>query len=203
MKKIIAGLVLILPTAQALAEFPTGKAGVSFSPVVDLTVDSAGGSEDGDGNALGFYGQLGNGMFFGYADARMSALEVDSLDVDLDETRFGVGVRGSNDTGYLEGRLEQYEVELDVEGPSEAADDDGLGVHVGGGIPLSPQFEVFGRVGVLSLDDTDGNEFQLGVSGEVSTNLEVYGLYRMLSLEDDADVESDLDELRLGLNLLF
>lgn len=201
MKKLIAILSLLSLSSAAAAEFPTGKVGLSLSPKVDLELE---GIPDGDGNALGFYGEFGSDMIFGYGDLRASDVDVEGVDIEIDETRFGLGIRGGNDTGYLEARVEQYEAEFDIEGVSQGDnEDDGLGAHIGGGVPLGANANLFGRFGFLSLDDLDGNEFQLGLSGEMGTNLEVYGLYRMLNLEDDANDELDLSEFRLGLNLLF
>jgi hypothetical protein len=201
MKKLIACLVLILPASQALAEFPVGKVGVSLSPMVEYS--ESGVSEDADGSAIGFYGEIGSDMVFGYFEVNQNDLEVMDQDFDIDETRIGLGIRGSNETGFLEARMEKYEAELELEGVSGSFEDDGTGVHIGGGIPLNERAEIFGRFGFLSLDDIDGNEFRFGARGEMSTNVEVYGFYRMADLEYDDGTDADLDEFRLGLNLLF
>lgn len=200
MKKLIVGLVLMLPATQALAQFPVGKVGVSLSPKVDFSADGL--PEDADGTAMGVRGEVGGQMLFGYADLRRSDVDTDNADFDIDENRFGVGVRSRNKTGFLDVRAELYDVELDQEGPSEPTEDDGIGMHVGGGFFVTPEVNVFARYGILSLDDADGDEFQFGVGGDIANNIEVYGLYRMLSLEDDG-ADFELDEFRLGLDLFF
>lgn len=200
MKKLIVCLALMLPATQALAQFPMGKVGVSLSPKVDFSVDGA--PEDGDGTAMGLHGELGGQVLFGYADLRRSDVDINDVDFDIDENRFGVGVRNGNNTGFFEVLAELYDVELDSDALSEPAEDDGIGMHIGGGIFVTPQANVFARYGILSLDDLDGDEFQFGASGELAHNMEVYGLYRMLSLDDDG-TEFEVDELRLGVNLLF
>lgn len=204
MKKLIAAFSLICLSSAAAAEFPVGKAGVRLSPVMDVEVSIPGvGSADGDGNAFGFYGELGGDMVFGYLDHQMSDLDIEDVDADLDETRFGIGLRGSNNTGTLEARVERYDSELEID--DEEGDDDGLAMHVGGALPLNGSAALYGSFGFISLDDSDGNEFRLGARGNMSETVELYGEYRFLELEEDGanGAETDLDDFRIGLNLLF
>lgn len=203
MKRLLVGFSLVCLSASALAEFPVGKVGVRLSPVVDIEISDNTASVDGDGNAFGFHAELGGDTLYGYADHQTSDLDIENLDADLDETRFGVGARVTNDTGTLEARVEHYDSSLDISGLPEG-EDDGMGMHVGGELPLGAGSAVYGSFGFLSLDDSDGNEFRLGVSGKMSETAEIYGEYRYLGLEVDNDsTDIDLDDFRIGLNLLF
>lgn len=105
--------------------------------------------------------------------------------------------------GELSVRVESYDVEIDVPVAGASAEDEGFAVHLGGAVNLNEKAALFGSIGMLSLDDTDGTEFQLGVRGKITDSAEIYGAWRSLSLEDDSNVEADLTGLRLGVNLLF
>lgn len=202
MKRLLVGCSLVCLSASALAEFPVGKVGVRLSPVVDIERSGPGGTDDGDGNAFGFHAELGGDSLYGYADHQTSDLDIEDVDADLDETRFGVGARVTNNTGTLEARVERYDTSLEVGGGEW--EDDGVGMHVGGELPLGAGSAVYGSFGFLSLDDSDGNEGRLGVRGKMSQTAEIYGEYRYLGLEiDDDSTDIDLDDFRVGLNLLF
>lgn len=199
MRKLLLLLPLLSYSSVALAEFPIGKVGVRVSPKVDLDIDGM--TKDGDGNALGLYGEFGGTSLFGYADLQRSDLDIFNLSIDLDETRFGLGARTSNPTGSAQVKVERYEVDMDIGNLSVS--DDGAAVHVGGALNLGANAAVFADYGFISLSDFDGDEFQLGVRGNISDSAEIYGAYRMLSLEDDFNNETELSEIRLGVNLLF
>lgn len=198
MKKTLFVLTLATIASPALAEFPVGKVGVKLSPRTDIERGTA----DGDGTAIGAYGEIGSSSLFGYLDFNQSDLDISGTDVDIDETRFGVGARSHSQTGELSVRVESYDVEFD--GALGTAEDDGVAIHVGGAFNLNNNAAVFGSVGMLSLSDSDGTEFQLGVRGKITDSAEVYGAWRSLTLEDDAtNTDTDLTDLRLGVNLLF
>ncbi|MBQ0754832.1 MAG: hypothetical protein KBT87_12325 [Gammaproteobacteria bacterium] len=199
MKKLLLILPLISYSSVALAEFPIGKVGVRVSPKVDIDIDGA--PKDGDGNAMGLYGEFGSTSLFGYADAQRSDLDILNVSIDLDETRFGLGARTSNETGSAEVRVERYEVDLDIGNASIS--DDGSAVHVGGALNIGAKAAVFADFGFISMSDLDGDEFQVGVRGNISDSAEIYGAYRTLTLEDDFNDGIELSELRLGVNLLF
>lgn len=199
MKKLLLILPLISYASVALAEFPIGKVGVRVSPNVDIDRDIA--PKDGDGNAMGLYGEFGSTSLFGYADVQRSNLDAQSISLDLDETRFGLGARTHNETGSAEVRVERYEV--DVDNGNTSSRDDGTAVRAGGALNIGTKVAVFGNVGFISMSDLDGDEFQVGVRGNISDSAEIYGAYRMLTLEDDLNNETELSELRLGVNLLF
>ncbi|MDF1781654.1 MAG: hypothetical protein P1U67_10190 [Alcanivoracaceae bacterium] len=198
MKKIILYTLLATAALPAMAE-TTGKVGLrfSFQSELDITIPGLG-SGDTDGNAFGLYGEVGNSEIFGYVDRQSNNLD----DADVDETRFGVGVRGGNDTGTVEARFEHYDVDLDLDGIGEGGDD-GFGIHLGGALALNEKASAFASFGIFSLDESDGTEFQFGVRGNVSDEVELYGAYRVASLEDDVDVEYDLTDMRVGVNILF
>lgn len=176
-----------------------GKIGLRYSlqSKLDITIPGLG-NGDTDGNAFGLYGEVGNSQIFGYVDRQSNNLD----DADVDETRFGVGVRGGNETGTLEARFEHYDVDLDLDGIGEGGDD-GFGIHIGGALPMSEKAAVFASFGIFSLDESDGTEFQIGIRGKVNDDVELYGAYRAASLEDDVDVEYDLTDMRVGANILF
>lgn len=198
MKKLLLAVTLSTLAAPALAEFPVGKVGVKLSPRTDIER----GTNDGDGTAIGAYGEIGSSSLFAYLDFNQSDLDISGTDVDIDETRFGVGARSRSQAGELSVRVESYDVEFD--GALGTSEDDGVAVHLGGAFNLNDNTALFGSVGMLSLSDSDGTEFQLGVRGKITDSAEVYGAWRSLTLEDDAtNTDTDLTELRLGVNLLF
>lgn len=199
MRKLLLILPLISYSSVALAEFPIGKIGVRVSPKIDIDIDGM--TKDGNGNALGLYGEFGSTSLFGYADMQRSDLDILNVSIDLDETRFGLGARTSSPTGSAQVKVERYEVDMDIGNLSVS--DDGAAVHVGGALNLGANAAVFADYGFISLSDFDGDEFQLGVRGNISDSAEIYGAYRMLSLEDDFNNETELSEIRLGVNLLF
>lgn len=199
MKKLLLLIPLISYSSVALAEFPIGKVGVRVSPKVDIDIDGV--PADGDGNALGLYGEFGGTNLFGYADVQSANLDILSVSVDLDEKRFGLGARTSSETGSVEVRVERYDADIEI--GSGSFDDDGSAVHVAGSLNISPQAAVFADYGFISLSDLDGSEFQVGVRGNISESAEIYGAYRMLSLEDDFNDEIEVSEVRLGVNLMF
>lgn len=202
MKKIILAASLVIAATQAQAEFPVGKLGLNLAPRADIELDTSLGNPDGDGNGFGFAGELGGEMVFGYVEYQMLDLEVQSVDLDTEETRFGIGLRTGGDAGQLVARVEHYDVSLDL--PGGDADDDGFGVHIGGELPLGAAgARLFGSVGFLALDDLDGNEFRLGASTRLSDTAEIFAAYRLATLEDDANDEIELSDIRLGVNLLF
>ena len=192
MKKLLLSLALISCSAGAQAEFPVGKIGINLSPKIDVDIPGA----SGDGNGFGFYGDVGGDMFFAYVDYQASNLEIDSADVDLKETRFGGGIRNTSDKASLLVRVENYKQDADNE------DDSGIGVHIGGDYAFTDSIGMFGDIGLLSLDDSDGTEFRLGVRGKLTDMSEVYGAYRNLQLDDSGD-ELELSDIRLGVNVLF
>lgn len=200
MKKLLLAVTLSTLAAPALAEFPVGKIGVKLSPSTDFDLD---GLPEGDGTAIGAYGEIGSSSLFAYIDVQKSDLDIQGVDLDIDETRFGVGARSRSDAGELSVRVESYDLEIDIPVAGASADDDGIGVHLGGAFNLNDKAALFGSIGMLSLDETDGTEFQLGVSGRITDSAELYGAWRNLALEDDTNTEADITELRLGVNLLF
>lgn len=198
MKKLLLAVTLSTIAAPALAEFPVGKVGVRLSPKTDIER----GNTDGDGTAIGAYGEIGSSSLFAYIDVNQSDLDISGTDVDIDETRFGAGARSRSQVGELSVRVESYDVELD--GALGTSEDDGIAVHVGGAFNLNDNAALFGSVGMLSLSDSDGTEFELGVRGKITASAELYGAWRSLTLEDDAtNTDTDLTGLRLGVNLLF
>lgn len=199
MKNLLIALSLTAFATPALAEFPIGKLGVNFSPKTDIDIDGA--PEKGDGTGLGFYGELGSTSFFGYGDYHKSNLDIQTVDIDVDETRIGLGARGGNDTGLIEVRVENYDVDLDIAGTTLS--DDGIGMHFGGELNVGGQAAVIGSYGILTLDDTDGTEFRLGAKLKPSDSAELYAVYRITTFEDDFNDEIELAEFRLGGNLLF
>lgn len=202
MKKIIVAAALVVVTAQAQAEFPVGKVGFNLSPQASLDLDLLGVDGDDDGDGFGFYGEAGSDMLFVYAESQMSEFEWNTLDTEIDETRFGVGLRAGSEEGYLVARIEQYDIAAEVD--STDVDDDGLGVHIGGELPLANSgATLFGSVGLISLDDVDGNEFRAGVSSKISQTAQVYAAYRALQLDDKPDIDVEIADFRIGINLLF
>lgn len=198
MKKTLFVLTLATIASPALAEFPVGKVGVSVSPRSTFELD---GIPDGDGNAVGAYAEFGSSSLFAYGDILRTGVDVRGVDIDIDETRVGVGARTDIDRATLDVRVERYDIELDIVGTDVS--DDGVGVLFGGALALTPEVSIFAHYGFLSLDDLDGDEIRLGISGKLSDSAELYGAWRKVTLEDSANDEADLTDLRLGVNLLF
>src|SRR5690606_24652537 len=111
MKKLLLAVTLSTLAAPALAEFPVGKVGVKLSPSTDFDLD---GLPEGDGTAIGAYGEIGSSSLFAYIDVHKSDLDIQGVDLDIDETRFGVGARSRSDAGELSVRVESYDLEIDI-----------------------------------------------------------------------------------------
>lgn len=198
MKKTLFAVALATIATPVLAEFPVGKVGVMLSPRTDLEIGNA----DADGTALGAYAEVGSSSLFAYGSLNRADLDTRGADIDVDESRLGVGARSVRDKVELSVRVERYDVDIDIAGGT--GDDDGVGVHLGGALALTGNASLFGSVGMLSLSDSDGTEFEFGVRGKITDAAEIYGAWRSLSLEDDrTNTDADLTDLRLGVNLLF
>lgn len=204
MKKLLLILPLIGYSSLAMAEFPIGKVGVRVSPKIDVDINTM--PQDGDGNGIGAYAEIGSTSLFGYADIQRSDLDILNASLDFDETRFGAGARTNGDMGGAEVRVERYQTDIDMGNLS--ADDDGTAVHLGGTLNLGERAALFGSYGFIAMSDFDGSEFQLGVRGNISAAAEIYAAYRMLDIEDDSNmaansIEIEISDIRLGVNLLF
>ncbi len=178
---------------------PFVSLGLFFTPVNELDVDTGLGSASPDGTGFGVRAEVGGALHV-YGEYMDASLEESGVDVDVTDTRLGLSYRSHFQNGYLQASAEYVRLELDVAGSSDS--DTGSGVHIGGGFNASETVTLFGRVGIISLDETDGSEFRLGANAKLNENTGLYLQYRSLMLSEAGD-DLDANDLRLGLNFSF
>lgn len=205
-----AGLLALALPCAAQDGGLTGSIGGNFSLLSDSEVTDSSTSLDADGTALAVRAAFGTDAVSIYADVQDAshdgALLGVGYDIDVTETRVGVGIHSTSPTLVVSGYLERYDIDADIDfgGPKIRGDDDGAGVHLGLQSKTSDNAAIYGRAGYLSLGDADGPEFIAGVKALVSDNVNVYGEYRALRLKGDPGFSDlDLDDIRLGANFTF
>lgn len=201
MRKLLLILPLALPALSQAAEPDTIFTGeLFFTPLNELDIEPSGGpNASPDGTGYGVRLQAGAELHL-YGEYTEGLLDVSGTDVDTLDTRLGLGYRAHFDQGYLHASVEYARFEVEIN--NVEADDEGVGAHLGAGVNVAEQATVYGRVGIVALDDLDGPELRLGVSGQLSRNTGVFAEYRYLDLSD-SDGDLTLNELRIGARLTF
>lgn len=191
-----------LSSAVALAETdPLVDFSVRFNPWADSEVNAFGAGADGDGRGLGTRLEVGGALFV-FGDYNLTDIDTDVGDIDFTETRFGAGFKHSTERGYISVSGENYRLKLEHDGTSGSAKDDGIGVHLGGGFNLGSWATLYGKLGIISLDDYDGQEYLGGITGNISDNGRIFVEYRNLALED-GPVDFDHSDARVGVAFSF
>lgn len=198
MKKLcMIGLAAMLTAPTAFAgQMPKGAiAGYLTNSSIDIE-----GFGDDDGTGFGVRGWASvSGPFFVHGEYQTTSL--DNFNGDLESLRIGGGYAaeaGSNMMWLVKGELVDFGSDVD---------EDGFGFHGGIMLEASPQFGLFGTLGYLSLNDTDG--FELNLGGKFNFTKELAGVldYRTYMGEFDfgpgASGDFTVDDLRLGVAYMF
>lgn len=183
---------LALASSAALAE-PYSNADLYYTWIDQ---DIAGEKVDGDGFGLRGRGFVTPNVF---VLGQYQETELEDV-VDFTETRAGIGF-GAMISPAAYASLQAEFTDIEYEFPGFAIDDDGYAILAGLEGRISETVRVFGRVGYVSLEETDGPEFVVGGSAMFTENLGLVVEYRNTTLEDDAGDELDLTEIRAGLRL--
>lgn len=214
MQKLTTAILLGAISAGAIANEQGAPLQGSISAYAGLLSESkikdptAGLSDTADGSAFGLRGEIGNDLVFAYVDQQNASQDFTvalvPIDVDVTETRFGIGVRSDSPTVRWTGRLERYDLEMDlkVAGVKLSGDDDGVGVHLGLEADTSDRAFVYGSAGYFRLSDLSGPEFRAGMAGELADNVHLFGEYRLAML-DDSTTDLDLRDVRVGITFAF
>lgn len=197
MKRLcIMGLVAMLSAPAAFAgDHPAGSiAGYLTNSSLDIE-----GFGDDDGTGFGLRGWASiSGPWFVHGEYQTTSL--DNFNADLESLRIGGGL-----TGELGGNA-MWLAKAELVDFGSDTDEDGIGIHGGAMLSATPAFGLYGTLGYLSLNDTDGLE--LNVGAKLSFTKELAGVvdYRTYMGEADfggASVDFEVTDLRLGLAYSF
>lgn len=197
MKRLfMMGLAAMLAAPAAVAgDKPAGSiAGYLTNSSIDIE-----GFGDDDGTGFGLRGWASiSGPWFVHGEYQTTSL--DNFNGDLESLRIGGGLVGelSGDAMWL--------VKAELVDFGSDTDEDGIGVHGGAMFSATPAFGLFGTLGYLSLNDTDGLE--LNVGAKLSFTKELSGVldYRTYMGEYDfggASGDFEVTDLRLGVAYSF
>jgi hypothetical protein len=198
----LCALAMAAAAFQAQAQQPSvGHVDAYYIPKADLEVSEAGFTGDDDGDGFGLRGRF-NATEQVFISAEYQAVEYDDSSLELDQLRVGAGyILPINTTLNFVGQVEYISAETDGPGISSETDD-GFGVHAGLEAALAPQFSLYGSVGFVSIDDSDGPEFLVGARFQVAPNVSLFADYRATRFSDSGS-DLDLDDLRLGAGFHF
>jgi putative ubiquitin-RnfH superfamily antitoxin RatB of RatAB toxin-antitoxin module len=194
MRHYFIALGLLGCSQLALAETdPFVSMGLFFAPMSEVETDP-GGSIDGSG--FGARVEVGGALHV-HGEYLQSSLDDNAGDVDFSDTRLGMSYRSHMENGYILASAEYVGLDFDANG-----DDQGVGVHLGAGINAGDKVALYGRVGMLALDDLDGPEMRLGVDAKLQEGTSIYGEYRTAMLSSDG-TDVDVNDLRVGVRFSF
>ena len=157
------------------------------------------GSASPDGTGFGLSAEVGGALHL-HGEYMAGQLDINGVDVDVTDSRLGLGYRSQLDGGYIIASGEYVGLNLDVAGAD--ATDEGIGVHLGGGFYLSDAVTLYGRVGMIKLDDLDGSEVRVGIRGKLNENTGLVAQYRTMMLSETGG-DIDANDLRIGVNFSF
>jgi len=181
--------LLAAPAAFA-AEMPAG----SIAGYLTMSEIDVGGTDDGIGFGIRGWASV-NGPWFVHGEYQST--ETDDFDITLQSLRLGGGYAGElNPTAMWLVKGEFIDFGSDV-------DQDGLGIHGGVMFFPSPQFRLFGTLGYITTDDTDGLELDVGAG--IAFTKEWAGVidYRTYMGSVDPSGDIDLTDLRIGVAFSF
>ena len=194
MRHYVIALGLLTGSQLALAEQdPFVSMGLFFTPMSEVEVDPGTSS---DGSGFGGRVEVGGALHI-HGEYMQSSLDDNAVDTDFSDSRLGMTYRSHMDSGYLLASIEYVGFDLDAGGNEQ-----GIGVHLGAGINATDNVAVYGRVGMLALDNLDGPEVRLGASARLNEGTGVFAEYRSAMLSDTG-VDVDVNDLRVGVNFSF
>lgn len=193
MRQYLIALTLVAAGPVLAAEPDPFFAGsLFFTPFSEVDT----GPNNKDGSGFGVRAEIGGALHI-HGEYMQSSLDTNAADMDFSDSRVGLGYRSHLDNGYLQISAEYVLLDFDT-----AGDDEGVGVHIGGGFNASENVTLTGRMGMLSLKDLDGPELRLGISGKISDDGRLFAEYRTAMLST-AGVDVDVNDLRLGVIFSF
>lgn len=196
MRYPLIALTLLAGSQMALAETdPLVSVGLHFAPISSAEAEP---SPKADGYGFGLRAQVGGPLHI-HAEYTKGLHDENANDVDVTDTRLGMGYRHRLTNGFIQASAEYAGIKLDSGGSDT---EQGLGVHIGAGFNVAENLIAYGRVGILTLDDVDGPEMRLGVSGKLGEGATVFGEYRTLKVGSSGD-DLNLSDLRLGISFSF
>jgi Outer membrane protein beta-barrel domain len=190
--------LLAAPTAFA-GDMPKGSI-AGYATMSELDFEGVG-KDDGTGFGIRGWATVSE-PFFVHGEYQTTKVKLaPGSEGDLESLRLGGGfVSPMGDSGSMWiGKVELVDFGSDT-------DEDGFGFHGGAMLRPSPQFGLYGTLGYLMLNDTDGLEFNLGASVSFSKELAAVLDYRAYMGEYDVSgVTGDFEvtDLRLGLAYMF
>jgi len=188
----ILGLAAVLasPAAFAAGDMPKG----SVSGYLTMTdVDVGGFTDDGTGIGIRGWAQI-SGMFFAHGEFQTSSLD----NSDVDQLRVGGGVIGSiNPSAMWLAKAEFISIGNDF------SDQSGIGVHGGAMFMPAPAVDLFGTVGYLTTDDTDGIEINVGGGYAFSRMLGGFIDYRTYMGSVDPNGDFEVSDIHVGVSMKF
>ncbi|MEQ1440397.1 outer membrane beta-barrel protein [Fontimonas sp. SYSU GA230001] len=155
--------------------------------------------ENGDGYGVKGVFTVAEGVFLA---GEYQKSTYDDTDNELEWIRGGIGFAFASDPMMSWFGLAEA-IRLNADNASGSDSESGYGLHVGARFDFSRVFSLGARVGYVDLDESNGVEWLVDAAFALSPGLSLFADYRLSSLEDDANNEIDLDDLRLGLRLLF
>lgn len=194
MRHYLIALGLLGSSPLALAETdPFVSMGLFFTPLSEVDSD-VGGKFDGSG--FGVRAEVGGALHL-YGEYLQSSLDNNIADLDFSDTRLGTAYRSHMDNGHILAAIEYADLDFDGSGNEQ-----GVGVHLGAGFNATDNIAIFGRVGMLALDDLDGPEIRLGANARLNEGTRVFAEYRSATLGSRGN-DVDINDLRIGVNFSF
>lgn len=200
---------LMILSAAVLAVAPLAVSAGGMGNALDLYYISAGvevddpffGSGDDDGDGFGIKGNFAIADSF-FLSGEYQAVGYDDSDLDLDQFRGGIGVNSDPLAPAVWYGLAEF-LNFKLDDGTDSESESGFGLHVGGRFAINEVFGINGRIGYVDIDDADGLEWLIGGDIAFTEQLGAFADYRVTSLEDDTGVESDFDDLRVGVRWRF
>src|SRR5690554_2530141 len=191
----VVALGMLTGSQLALAEQdPFVSMGLFFTPLSEVdTNDPA--IDKVDGNGFGARVEVG-GSLHGYGEYSQSSLDNNIAEMDFSDTRLGVAYRSHMDFGYVLAAVEYASLDFDT------AKEDGVGAHLGLGFNATDAVSLYGKVGMLALDNLDGPEIRIGAHANINEGTRVFAEYRTAMLSD-AGLDVDVNDLRIGISFGF
>lgn len=195
--------------AALLAGVPLAVSADGMPNSLDLYYVSAGvevddpflGSGDDDGDGFGIKGNFAVADSF-FLAGEYQAVGYDDSDLDLDQFRGGIGVNSDPAAPAVWYGLAEF-LNFELDDGTDSESESGFGIHIGGRFAINEIFSLNGRIGYVDVDDADGLEWLIGGDIAFTEQLGAFADYRVTSLEDDTDLESDFDDLRVGVRWRF
>ena len=194
MRHYLIALGLLGGSQLALAEQdPFVSMSLFFAPMSEVEIDPGSSS---DGSGFGGRVEVGGALHI-HGEYLKSSLDDNVTDLDFSDSRLGMTYRSHMDSGYVLASVEYASFDFDANG-----DQKGVGVHLGAGINATDNVSVYGRVGMLALDDLDGPEIRFGAHARLNEGTKVFAEYRSAMLSDTG-TDVDVTDLRVGVNFSF